>query len=226
MDMIAHALHLAEKPKLRAEGGGTATADSRAIEGYDFLHGLIRSSGSGRTDTLPLNVPSGAYVLPADIVSGLGQGNTIAGAKILDRVFSGMPYHAANAPYGSRMPSATRGPGVPGAPERYSGQQRSSSGGAPPSNPGPAVPPPASPGGYGSKPHMATGGIHGGLPPNKHQRVPIIAAGGEYVVHPEDVRFIGGGDMKKGFNWLDNFVKDVRERTRKTLGRLPGPAKD
>lgn len=41
--------------------------------------GPIPSNVCGRTDHLPVNVPAGAYVFPADIVSGLGEGNTIAG---------------------------------------------------------------------------------------------------------------------------------------------------
>ena len=54
----------------------------------DKIHvGPIHSAVAGRTDHLPINVPSGAYVLPADIVSSFGEGNTVAGFKILNRVF-------------------------------------------------------------------------------------------------------------------------------------------
>lgn len=54
----------------------------------DKIHvGPIHSSVAGRTDHLPINVPSGAYVIPADIVSALGEGNTMAGFQILNRVF-------------------------------------------------------------------------------------------------------------------------------------------
>ena len=49
--------------------------------------GPIHSAVAGRTDHLPINVPSGAYVVPADIVSAMGEGNTMAGFKILNRVF-------------------------------------------------------------------------------------------------------------------------------------------
>lgn len=62
--------------------------------------GPIHSSVAGRTDHLPATVPSGSYVLPADIVSGLGEGNTIAGFKVLRRVFGGQPYSKARNPYG------------------------------------------------------------------------------------------------------------------------------
>lgn len=216
MDSVAHALHLAEKPRFRASGGSATAAEARNIEGFDFQHGLIKSAGSGRTDTLPLNVPSGSYVLPADIVSGLGQGNTIAGAKILDRVFAGMPYHAEGGAYGSRMPDGAGGSGVPGAPGAFIGGTQDAP--QPQNGTGPGAPAGMPPGGYGAKPHMAAGG--------GDKKAKIIAAGGEYLIHPDIVRFIGGGDMQKGFKWLDGFVRDVRKRTYKTLSSLPGPAHD
>lgn len=43
---------------------------------------LINSSVPGRTDRIPMKAPPGSFVLPADVVSGLGQGNTMAGAKM------------------------------------------------------------------------------------------------------------------------------------------------
>jgi hypothetical protein len=191
------------------------------MEGFDFAHGLLKSSGHGRTDTLPINVPSGSYVLPADVVSGLGQGNTIAGAKVLDRVFEGMPYYMHSAPYGAPMPGGKKGEGVPAAPPPRSGYGPPGVT-APPPAPGPGAPAGSPVGGYNLSaplPHMKKGGAA------PYKKVPIIAAGGEYIIHPDIVRYIGGGDMSKGHSFLDSFVKDVRERTRKTLGKLPGPAK-
>jgi ribosomal protein S18 acetylase RimI-like enzyme len=72
------------------------------------LHtGPLHSTVAGRTDHLPSNVPNGAYVLPADIVSGFGEGNTTAGFKVAKRMFdganrhySGTPYAGDNGPYG------------------------------------------------------------------------------------------------------------------------------
>lgn len=49
--------------------------------------GPIHSAVAGRTDHLPMHVPSGAYVIPADIVSSLGEGNTMAGFRILNNMF-------------------------------------------------------------------------------------------------------------------------------------------
>lgn len=49
--------------------------------------GHLKSPVAGRTDQLMISVPDGAYVLPADIVSSLGEGNTEAGASYLDEAF-------------------------------------------------------------------------------------------------------------------------------------------
>ena len=49
--------------------------------------GPLHSAVAGRTDHLPINVPAGSYVIPADIVSALGEGNTVSGYKILNDMF-------------------------------------------------------------------------------------------------------------------------------------------
>jgi len=72
---VAAALNTARRS--RATGGQVAKT---------FV-GPIHSNVAGRTDHLPMNVPSGAYVIPADIVSALGEGNTMAGFKILNDMF-------------------------------------------------------------------------------------------------------------------------------------------
>ena len=65
------------------------------------LHtGPIHSPVAGRTDHLPMHVPSGSYVIPADIISAMGEGNTMAGFKHMRRMFSGSPYSGDTAPYG------------------------------------------------------------------------------------------------------------------------------
>jgi len=157
------------KRTARAEGGSVT-----------HMHtGPIHSSVAGRTDHLPMEVPSGAYVLPADIVSALGEGNTMAGFKIAKNMFSqpsrtdGTPYHETGLPYG--VPS----------------------------------------------PHKANGGALQHAP-----GVPIVAAGGEHVIHPDDVRWLGKGSLDDGHRILDEFVKQFRMSTIKTLSKLPGPKKD
>lgn len=158
--------------------------------------GPIHSAVAGRTDHLPMHVPSGAYVIPADIISAMGEGNTNAGFKVAKSIFSqpfygtpgagkGTPYHQGSMPYGGHK-------GMP-----YG----------------------ASPAPYGQPmPKRAHGGEVG--------EVPIVAAGGEYVIHPNDVARIGHGSMDDGHRILDEFVKGFREKTIKTLKNLPGPKRD
>ena len=143
--------------------------------------GPILSQVAGRTDHLPMEVPSGSYVIPADIISGLGQGNTIAGFKVAKSLF-GVPF------YGQKKPGA----GVP-----YGGS------GAP----------------YGMDlPEKAEGGEVTG--------VPIVAAGGELVLSPDQVMHVGQGSLDDGHRILDEFVKQYRAKLVDTLSKLPGPKVD
>lgn len=49
--------------------------------------GAITGATGGRTDALPIDVPAGAFVLPADVVSALGEGNTLAGNRAIEKMF-------------------------------------------------------------------------------------------------------------------------------------------
>lgn len=117
--------------------------------------GAIKHDDPGRTDTVNMSVPAESFVIPADIVSSLGEGNTAAGFKVLEKMF-------------------------------------------PPS----------------VQPHLAQGG-----------KVPVVVAGGEYVVGPEHIKKAGGGDLKKGHEVLRSFVAKQRAKTIKTLKKLPKPVK-
>jgi hypothetical protein len=153
---IAIALDVARRAK-RAAGGPLMAGQQPEIH-----VGAIRSPVAGRTDHLPMHVPSGSYVIPADIVSSMGEGNTEAGFKTLDHALSQ----------------------------------------------------------YGMSPQAKAAG--GGTV----SKVPIVAAGGEYVIPPEVVVAIGGGDIEAGHTGLDQFVKGMRSKLIKTLQKLPGPKKD
>jgi len=179
---VAAALNMARTAK--AHGGGLG----KRIR----LHvGPIHSSVAGRTDHLPMHVPSGSYVIPADIISAMGEGNTIAGFKHMRRMFGGTPYGGNGGPYNAH-----------GGPYNAQGGPYGSSGGP-----------------YGaSMPHRADGG--------EANSVPIVAAGGEYVLSPEQVMHAGGGDLDTGHRVLDQFVRRMRAETVKTLKNLPGPKVD
>lgn len=88
----------------RANGGGApieglASAMTRsAFRSIDHPSGLVHGFGAGRTDTVPLSVAAGSHVIPADVIAGLGQGNTLSGAHAM-----GMAMRAG--PGGISLPS-------------------------------------------------------------------------------------------------------------------------
>jgi hypothetical protein len=127
-----------------------------------------------------MHVPSGSYVIPADVVSAHGEGNTTAGFRVMRRTFGGMPYGQGAGPYG-------KGGGPYDEPLSRGGRAQD-------------------------------GGSDKG--------VPIVAAGGEYVLSPAQVRAVGHGDAELGTKIMDEFVVRSRKQHIKTLQRLPGPAKD
>lgn len=76
------------KPKLGAKRATAEAARARKKAGSGFV-GALNGSGGGRADTRPVSVPGGSYVIPADVVSALGFGNTEAGQEKLFGAFPG-----------------------------------------------------------------------------------------------------------------------------------------
>lgn len=71
-----------DDPGFRANGGKVlALAKKYADGGSVISHGLVHGDTPGRADALDVEVPNGAYILSADVVSALGDGNTMAGSK-------------------------------------------------------------------------------------------------------------------------------------------------
>lgn len=81
-----------------ASGGFTPPFAERMAARQSFHEGFLHSNVPGRTDKLPISVSGGAYVLPADHVAALGQGNSLAGANIVNKMFKMGP--AGSAPGG------------------------------------------------------------------------------------------------------------------------------
>ncbi len=142
----------AKKPQKQALAIAYSVKRQNKADGGPVHVGPIHSAVGGRTDHLAMKVPEGAYVIPADVVSGIGQGNTANGLKVLERMF----------------------------PED-------------------------------KKP--------------KSGNVPIMAAGGEFVIHPEAVKKVGGGDIDHGHAVLDRWVIRQRKNHVNTLKSLPGPSR-
>lgn len=198
---IAAALSEARKSK-KADGGATTESTPEPTQSEKVHVGPIHSHVAGRTDHLPMNVPSGAYVIPADIISAMGEGNTMAGFKHVKRMFDGMAYNGQKSPY-----NAAERPYAASTAQPYDEA----------SNP------------YGAD--LPTGKAEGGETESGEDHddkatVPIVAAGGEYVLTPDEVRLAGAGDLDTGHRVLDKFIKDYRAQTVKTLSKLPGPKRD
>lgn len=104
---VAIALKTAREARAKRDFGGqtitttTQTAGVRPPRSPKMHVGPIHSPVAGRTDHLPMTVPSGSYVIPADIVSALGEGNTMAGFKIIRQMFKGLPGEQAFASGGA-----------------------------------------------------------------------------------------------------------------------------
>jgi hypothetical protein len=167
-------------------------------EARSMLHtGPIKSPVAGRTDHIPLKVPSGSYVLPADHISHMGQNNTDAGMVRAAHMFGGQ------GPFGSTAPKVTRGRGAPHAP--------------PVSRPPPS---PSMKGIFASGGKTFEGSAHG-----DDDGVDIMAAGGEFVIPPDIVEQIGGGNLDHGHQVLDEWVLRTRKEHKAKLHALPPPAK-
>lgn len=93
---LAIAYRIQRRAPRKAGGGPAAPPFYARAEAHNLEHaGMIHSPVAGRTDKIPMGVRSGSYVVPADIVSALGQGNSSAGANGLNKLLKMGPYGAA-----------------------------------------------------------------------------------------------------------------------------------
>lgn len=140
--------------------------------------GLVNTSSAGRADKVPGSVKAGSYVMPADVVSAIGQGNTMAGARALNNLIGMNPYNAGGGrpPRGRGMTSKRMG-------------------------------------------RFADGG-------SASHDVDVNVSGGEYIVPPDAVASLGGGDMDYGHEILDALAMEVRRKNIDHLAKLPPPRKD
>lgn len=149
--------------KKRATGGIAPALSPGFVlrqEARGMHQGPILSSVAGRTDHHPLNVAAGSYVLPADHVSSLGQGNTANGMAVLNRMFG-----SSSGPYGVGRNMPIKGgagaPRPPAMPKADGGA--SDTGGARGEGVGHAVPINAAGGEYVVPPEVVTQIGHGNI---------------------------------------------------------------
>lgn len=223
---------------------------------HEFINfskgGLIDSHIPGRTDKIPMRVRPGSYVLPADIPSALGEGNSKAGAEILKKMFTHSAYglpppnmhtHAFQYPHHLNMGTHRHARGGKVAaekalPEDHQLGMRVPKGGSMCANckflegknlcgnkafqkwnGSDMLPYPANEYCCDLYDHTFDKKADGG----HAEHTPIIAAGGEFIIHPDVVKAIGNGSMKDGHKQLDKFVLHARKENIKTLKGLKPP---
>ena len=169
--------------RINFDAGGSVPFYARSAARRIEQSGMVHSPTGGRSDMLPANVRSGSFVMPADTISSIGGGNSMAGAAALNKLFK-------MAPGGAAMPHPAMGGGmkIPTA-----GMMKGRKG-------------------------FADGGDIG-VPTD------VSLSGGEFVVPPEKIAEIGGGDLERGHALLTKMVEHIRKKTIKTLKRLPKPKK-
>jgi hypothetical protein len=77
--------------------------------GRDLQHRYVTGAGDGTSDSIPAMLANGEFVIPADVVSNLGNGSNDSGAKILDEFLRVIREHKRKAD-GRHLPPDSKGP--------------------------------------------------------------------------------------------------------------------
>lgn len=185
-----------------ANGGAPSSAEmapwyaKSEAHAMDHPSGLVHNFGPGRTDTVPMSVASGSHVVPSDIIAGLGQGNTLAGAHAMSVAMK-------TGPGGISLPS---GPHKPMALPRMPSMTHMARGGDPHFE--------------GHPIKIAKGNV-----PEHQGGVRCIVAGGEFIFGPDDVRRVLPYKGKTGHQAIDQWILDRRAKDVKKIKSLPPPVK-
>jgi len=102
-----HGAQLAVAPHL-ATGGEMAFEDRTLPEGHNpqffsegglnaIHHRYVTGDGDGTSDSIPAMLANGEFVIPADVVSSLGNGSNDSGAKVLDEFLKTIREHKRKA---------------------------------------------------------------------------------------------------------------------------------
>lgn len=188
---------------LKRDMGGMMSASEaspwwtrREASGGDsgFLHGTT----GGRTDAVKTQAPGGSYVIPADVISGLGEGNSLAGARVASAIFG-------TGPFGTPLPRGGGGRGPPHPPSVPRNEAELKTGGPVP---------------------VFKERARGGGDSVKQGNTPVDLSHGEFVLGPEDIKKrFGVEDPKHAYPVLDKWVVAQRDKHIAKLKKLPGPVK-
>jgi hypothetical protein len=178
-------------------------------EEHGMESGYLHGSTFGRADHLTTAAPGGSYVVPADVISGVGEGNSPAGASAVQHMLN-------TGPWGTPLRGGRHGNTLPRPPRGVPAYR-----------------------GAGYSQGEAKGGGVQGEGQGVGEPVPVKLSHGEYVIPPQRVLMIGryllrkhGGKgvndklaMKLGHDALDAWVEHERKKTIAKMKKLPGPTR-
>lgn len=94
-----------------AAGGGLIEHNPQFYSegGASMANRYVKGEGDGTSDSVPAMLASGEFVIPADVVSSLGNGDNDAGALTLDEFLKSIRQHKRSA-HPSELPEDSKGP--------------------------------------------------------------------------------------------------------------------
>jgi hypothetical protein len=72
-------------------------------------HTFVQGAGDGTSDSVPAMLANGEFVIPADVVSSLGNGDNKSGAKVMDQFLKTIREHKRNVA-SNKLPPDSKGP--------------------------------------------------------------------------------------------------------------------
>lgn len=165
-------------------------AEARGSDSSGFLHGTT----GGQADAVKTQAPAGSFVVPAEVVAGLGEGNNLAGARVMQAILD-------SGPHGTPLPRGERGRGPPRPPAVPAEDRGGLKDG-------------------GEIPIFEAKARGGAKEPGK---TPVDLSHGEFVISPEHVKAWGGGDTDRGIRILNRWVWKKHQEHIKDLKTYKGP---
>lgn len=100
---------LAGQMPIRVAEGGSIEGEHNPEFYSEGGSRYVRGNGDGTSDSVPAMLARGEYVIPADVVSNLGNGDNEAGAEIMDEFLNVVRSHKRSA-HPEDLPEDSKGP--------------------------------------------------------------------------------------------------------------------
>jgi hypothetical protein len=166
-------------------------AEARGADSSGLLHGTT----PGQADAIKTAAPAGGFVVPAEVVAHLGQGNTLAGSRVMQAILD-------SGPGGMPVQRMAHGRGPPRPPELPRSEQEQFKKGGP-------VP-------------VFEAKDRGGEK-QKPGETPVDLSDGEFFVSPHHVTAWGGGDHARGIRIWNKWVWAKHKEHVQSLKKYRGP---